>query len=133
MVAFAVICEITVNFILLIIFHTEESNLISALSYFMNFGPEKESQNNRVVEVGRDIWRSSSPSRVRQSRFFRAVSSQVLNIVKDEDCNLSGSDRISCISFCACCLLSCHLTQLRRAWLCLLYSPLPPSAGIYKL
>jgi len=54
----AVICEITVNFISLIIFCTEEGNLISALSYFLNFCPEKKSQNSRVVEVGRHLWRS---------------------------------------------------------------------------
>jgi len=101
---------------------------------------EELSQDHKVVEIGRDIWRSSGPipcsSRVSCSRFLRSLTSQILSISKDGDSTTSLGNPFQysvtltvtkvfscvqvafpCFLICAHCGLSCHWTALRRIWL----------------
>ena len=105
-----------------------------------------ELQNHRVVEVGRDLWRSSVPTPLLKQGHLEPVAQDVsrwlLNISSNEtlqppwatcsDAQSTSqwrsvswcSDRTSCISICAHVLWSCHWASLKRAWLHPIHIPL---------
>ena len=103
---------------------------------------EKNSQNHRMVGVGRDLWRSSGPTTLLMQRHLKQIVQDYVKAAfeylwKWRLHNLSVQpvpvlshprskkvlclDRTSCISVCARCPRSYHWTPLKRVWLCLLY------------
>lgn len=115
-------------------------------------------RNHKIIEVGRDLWKLPSPTLVKAGwttagclglypvRFFnifmdRDTATSLDNMFQCLTAHHSKkkgggsvflcSDRTSCVSACACCLLSFHYIAWRKVWFCLLYCPPPPQSGIY--
>lgn len=104
-------------------------------------------ENCRITGVGRGLWRSSYPSALAQAELIAQVHVQmsfeylqgwrlhmcsgqpvpVLLHPHSTECLLTVRGNLLCL-ICASCLLSCHWTPLKRAWLCVLGAML---SGIY--
>lgn len=113
---------------------------------------EQESQNHSMADVAMDFLRWSSPaSRLKQGHPEQVVPSLVQSGLEylhwlrlhslyaavplfdqpqNKEVLILCSEAISCVSFCAPCLLSCHWAPLRRVWLPLLHSLTSGAHGI---
>jgi len=79
-------------------------------------------QNCRMVEAGRDLWRSSGPapcsSRTPQSQLPRTMSGRLLNILKEADFTTSIGSLRQCLVTCT--VKKCFLMFQWKMHLCIL-------------